>query len=297
MNDIIPILTVTGSDSTSVSGVQADIKTISALGGVAVSAITSITVQNTLGIQEFFDVPPAVVSGQIEAVVNDVQPQVVKIGMIRSVEVLNVIIDMLVKYHPRHTIYVPIIYSTAGERLMSDDVVVQVRQRLIPLCTLVIDDRHAAHGESNAYASAVAVWLNQGSTVSEAQAKAEHYVRSLRPQSIWMQGRSGELYNEFLQAIDHYATTNSDVAFYANCLNVSPRYLAQVCRKMGKKSPKQIIDELLVARIADALLQTSKNVQELAYDFGFSSQAHFAKFFKKQKGQTPSEYRRKNTDK
>lgn len=292
MSDMTPILTVTGSDSTSVSGVQADIKTISALGGVAVSAITSITVQNTLGIQEFFDVPPAVVSGQIEAVVNDVQPQVVKIGMIRSVEVLNVIIDMLVRYHPRHIIYVPIIYSSAGERLMSDEVALQVRSRLVPLCTLIIDDRHTAHGESNAYASAVAVWLNQGCTVDESQTRADDYVRSLRPQSIWMQGRSGELYNEFLQAVADHATTNSDVAYYASCLNVSPRYLAQVCRKMGEKSPKQIIDEHLTARIAEALLQTGKNVQELAYDFGFSSQAHFAKFFKKQKGLTPSQYRR-----
>ena len=78
------VLTITGSDSTSGSGVQADIKTISALGGYAVSVITSITVQNTIGIQDFYNIPPEVISGQIEAIVNDVQPQVVKIGMIRS---------------------------------------------------------------------------------------------------------------------------------------------------------------------------------------------------------------------
>ena len=61
------ILTITGSDSTGGSGVQADIRTIAELGGYAVSAITSITVQNTLGIQEFFDIPAEIVSGQIEA--------------------------------------------------------------------------------------------------------------------------------------------------------------------------------------------------------------------------------------
>lgn len=292
MNDPTPILTVTGSDSTSASGVQADIKTISALGGMAVSAITSITVQNTLGIQEFFDVPASVVSGQIEAVVNDVQPQVVKIGMIRSVEVLDVVVDMLVKYHPRHTLYVPIIYSSRGERLMTDDVVAQVRRRLIPLCTLVIDERHSVHGESNAYASAVAVHLNNGCTIAEAEQRAEDYMRTLRPQAVWMEGRSGEIYSEFLRSVEQGVDTNSDVAYYANCLNVSARYLAQVCRKMGGRSPKQIIDDALTERLSRALCSTTKTVQELAFEYGFSSQAHFAKFFKKQSGMTPSQYRR-----
>lgn len=292
MNDKSPILTISGSDSTGTSGIQADIKTIAALNGLAVSAITSLTVQNTLGIQEFFDVPPSVVKGQIEAVVNDVQPQVVKIGMIRSIGVLDAIIDMMAKYPPRHIIYVPILYSSRGERLMSDTVAEAVKQHLLPLCTLIIDDRHSAHGEINAYASAIAVGLNQGLSIEDARAQAVDYMRSLRPQSIWIKGRSGELYNDFLQTLALHATTNSDVAFYANSLNVSPRYLAQVCRKMGEKSPKQIIDEYLVEKIADALLQSTKNVQELAFDFGFSSQAHFAKFFKKQKGLTPSQFRR-----
>ena len=89
MKTNIPILTITGSDSTGGSGVQADIKTISALGGYALSAITAITVQNTLGIQEFFNLPDNIVAGQIEAIINDIQPEVVKIGMIRSVGTLN----------------------------------------------------------------------------------------------------------------------------------------------------------------------------------------------------------------
>ena len=66
-----PILTITGSDSTGGSGVQADIKTISELGGYALSAITSITVQTTLGIQQFYDIPATIVERQIDAVMND----------------------------------------------------------------------------------------------------------------------------------------------------------------------------------------------------------------------------------
>ena len=104
---MLPILTITGSDSTGGSGVQADIKTISELGGYAVSAITSITVQNTLGIQEFFDIPAEIVSGQIEAIMNDMQPRIVKVGMIRKVETLNVLIDALTKYRPTSSMPLP----------------------------------------------------------------------------------------------------------------------------------------------------------------------------------------------
>ena len=71
------ILTITGSDGTGGSGVQADIQLIHELGGTAASVITSITVQNTLGIQEFHDLPVAVVRQQVEAIINDLEPQVV----------------------------------------------------------------------------------------------------------------------------------------------------------------------------------------------------------------------------
>ena len=102
-------------------------RTISELGGYAVSAITSITVQNTLGIQEFFVIPAVIVSGQIEAIMNDVQPDIVKIGMIRRVETLNVVIDALTKYRPTHIIYAPAIWSSQGEALMTEEVVSQTK--------------------------------------------------------------------------------------------------------------------------------------------------------------------------
>ena len=138
MRELQPILTITGSDSTGGSGVQADIKTISELGGYAVSAITSITVQNTLGIQEFFDVPAEIVSGQIEAIMNDIQPSVVKVGMIRKVETLDVIIDALTKYRPDYIVYAPAIWSSNGDALMTEDVVSQIKYRLLPLCSAVV---------------------------------------------------------------------------------------------------------------------------------------------------------------
>ena len=115
-NRLKTILTITGSDSTGGSGVQADIRTIAALGGYAVSAVTSVTVQNTLGIQAFYDLPAEIVRGQIEAIINDMQPDTVKVGMIRTIETLAVVVDALLKYCPHHIIYDPIVTASNGDR-------------------------------------------------------------------------------------------------------------------------------------------------------------------------------------
>lgn len=288
------ILTITGSDGTGLSGVQADMKTITALGGYALSAITCITVQNTLGIQEFYNLPAAVVRSQIEAVVNDIEPQVIKVGMIRSVETLDVIIDAILRYRPRFVVYAPASVSAKGERLMGEDVLTQVKRRLIPLCTLVAPQQHTLHGAQNAFCSAVAVYLSQGFSIEEAQERAARFTKGLMARTAEPKGRSMTLYQDFVKAVESHAKTNSDVAFYADCLNVSPRYLSQICRKLGEKTPKQIIDAALLACIQKELSLTSHTFQEIAYGCGFSSQAHFSKFFKKLTGMTPSEFRRQN---
>ena len=293
VNETRPILTITGSDSTSGSGVQADIKTISELGGYAVTAITSITVQTTLGIQEFFDIPAEIVSGQIDAVMNDVQPEVVKIGLIRSREVLEVVIRAIEKYRPRHVIYDPIVLSSRGDALVADDVAQQIRQRLLPLCTLVIgESRGQAHGLANRYASAVAVYLSKGETAEQAQALARTYINTRIVRASDLQGRASELYNEFLGSVGEHFRQNSDVHYYADCLNVSPRYLAQVTRRISGKAPKTIIDEYLIREIELQLNTTDRTVQEIAYNCGFSSQAHLTKFFKKVKGVSPTAFRK-----
>lgn len=293
MNSIRPILTITGSDSTGGSGVQADIELISSLGGYAVSAITSITVQNTLGIQAFFDVPAEIISGQIEAVINDVQPTVVKVGMIRTVEAVEVIVDALSKYHPEYVIYDPIVYSTKGERLMDEDVVERVQERLVPLCSLVINQRLSSHGMRNAFSSAIATFLSQGESMEVAIARAKDFVNARMARHERLQGRANELYREFMEILAGHCRKNSDVAFYASSLNVSARYLGQVTRKIAGKTPKNLIDEYLVEEVEKQLATTEMTVQEVAYAFGFSSQAHFTKFFKKMKGITPSQYRKK----
>ena len=105
----ICVLSITGSDSTGGSGVQADIWAMASLGTRTATAITSITVQSTLGIQSFFDLPASVVSGQMEAIFNDEEPSVVKIGMLRRPDVVEAVADMLRRYRPKHIIYDPVV--------------------------------------------------------------------------------------------------------------------------------------------------------------------------------------------
>lgn len=321
MKTIQPILTITGSDSTGGSGVQADIRTISELGGYAVSAITSITVQNTLGIQAFFDVPAEIVSGQIEAIMNDIQPSIVKVGMIRRVETLEVVIDALTKYRPDYIIYAPAIWSSNGDALMTEDVVSQIRYRLLPLCSVVVArkkendiilqdtkllrmaegngmqvfllDNANSHGLTNRFSSALAVYLNQGKKMEDALAMAQDFINVELTRESNLQGRSSELYNQFISQVNNFCRTYSDVHFYADQLNVSSRYLAQVTRRISCKTPKAIIDEYIVKEIERELSTTTHTVQEIANTFGFSSQAHLTKFFKKMNGTTPSLYRKK----
>jgi hydroxymethylpyrimidine/phosphomethylpyrimidine kinase len=333
MNKNKPILTITGSDSTGGSGVQADIRMISALGCFAVSAITSITVQNTLGIQEFFDIPSNIVLGQIEAIINDIEPSIVKIGMIRSVGVLNAICDALTKYKTKQIIYDPIVYSSKGEELMTEEVVAQIKHQLLPLCSLVIirkadaeyilntkinsiDDKYMAierlknygssqvllldecintfniHGESNSMSSAIAAYLSKGEPYDKAISLAKSYINQQIVRSTDLTGRASELYTDFIDCVATKYRTNSDVKYYADSLNVSSRYLAQVCKQISGNAPKTIIDDYLMKELEVQLRTTDKTIQEIAYEFGFSSQAHFTKFFKKLKHITPSEFRK-----
>ncbi|MCH3993590.1 MAG: hydroxymethylpyrimidine/phosphomethylpyrimidine kinase [Prevotella sp.] len=306
------ILTITGSDSTGGSGVQADIKTISALGGYALSAITSITVQNTLGIQAFYDVPSEIVRGQMEAIIDDMQPDVVKVGMIRNLNTLQAIVEELMQYRPKYILYDPIIYSSNGDQLMSDALIFKIRQLLIPLCSIVILhkheselilgkdsnahvlylDDHLMHGQTNTFSSAIAVYLSKGLSEQDAIREAHSYINLQISRAKGPQSRSTELYNEFIDTVTRHFHTNSDVAFYANCLNVSSRYLAQVTHRISGKSPKGIIDKMVTDAVETELKTTNKNVQEIAYDFHFHSQAHFSKFFKKQTGMTPGDFRK-----
>ena len=291
------ILTITGSDGSGGSGLQADIRCISELGGKVTSAITSITVQNTLGIQEFYDLPVTTVRTQIEAILNDLQPQVVKIGLLRRSDVVQMVAELMRKYRPKYIVYAPVLHSTRGDLLVEPQVYHTIQELLIPLCTIVLEpsDLPAGirqHGHANQLAAALAYYLSSGESVNEAMLHARSYV-SMKPKGYTEDNsRSGELYNLFLDAIDRFYHHYCDVAFYAEQLGVSPRYLGQVTRSIAHRSPKAMIDERITSEITTLLTSTNKPLKEIATLLGFSSQAHLSRYYKKQKGVAPSQVRK-----
>jgi len=132
-------LTIAGSDSCGGAGIQADIKTMSALGVYAASAITAITVQNTKGVYGIQNVEPEIVKGQIEAVMEDIHPDAIKIGMVNDCDTIRAIAETLKKYQEsfQHLVIDPVMVSTSGSRLMQEDALDVFITELLPLATLL----------------------------------------------------------------------------------------------------------------------------------------------------------------
>lgn len=131
------VLTIAGSDSGGGAGIQADIKAISAMGCYAASAITAVTVQNTLGVQAVHPVPLDILEGQIEAVLSDIGTDAIKIGMLHSADVVNLVADMLEKYRIKNVVLDPVMVSTSGHRLIEENAVEVIKARLIPLARVI----------------------------------------------------------------------------------------------------------------------------------------------------------------
>ena len=131
------VLTIAGSDSGGGAGIQADIKTISANGCFAASAITAVTVQNTLGVQAVHPVPLVILEGQIDAVLSDIGADAVKIGMLHSAEVVKIVADKIKKYEIKEVVLDPVMVSTSGHRLIEESAVEVIKKELLPLARVV----------------------------------------------------------------------------------------------------------------------------------------------------------------
>ena len=138
------VLTIAGSDPSGGAGIQADIKAITALGGYAASAITALTVQNTLGVKEIFPIPARIVSEQIKAVMEDIEPQAIKIGMVKDAEIVKCIAQSIREYAPPFVVFDTVMVSTSGHRLIDEDIMECIEKTLIPLASLITPNLHEA---------------------------------------------------------------------------------------------------------------------------------------------------------
>ncbi len=137
MSEIRTALTIAGSDSSGGAGIQADIKTMMANGVYAMSAITALTAQNTMGVTGIMEVPPEFLAKQLDAVFTDIIPDAVKIGMVASGELIEVIADKLVQYQAQNIVVDPVMVATSGSRLISEEAVAVLEQCLLPLAMVI----------------------------------------------------------------------------------------------------------------------------------------------------------------
>ena len=130
-------LTIAGSDSCGGAGIQADIKTMTANGVYAMSAITALTAQNTTGVTDILESTPHFLAEQLDAVFTDITPDAVKIGMVSSAELIETIAAKLKQYGAKHIVVDPVMVATSGSKLLRDDAVSALCANLLPMAEVL----------------------------------------------------------------------------------------------------------------------------------------------------------------
>lgn len=130
-------LTVAGSDCSGGAGIQADIKTMTMNGVYAMSAITALTAQNTLGVTSIMEVTPLFLREQLEAIFNDIPPDSIKIGMVSSSGLILEIAGCLKRYNAKNVVVDPVMVATSGARLIKEDALEVLKKELLPLSTVI----------------------------------------------------------------------------------------------------------------------------------------------------------------
>jgi hydroxymethylpyrimidine/phosphomethylpyrimidine kinase len=175
---IANVLTIAGSDSGGGAGIQADLKTFSALGTYGASVVTALTAQNTRAVTAIHDVPPAFVAAQLDAVFDDIEFAAVKIGMLSSPAVIEAVSDGLRRHGARRIVLDPVMVAKSGDRLLREDAVSALKELLLPLATVITPNLPEA-----------AVLLD-GEAVRDAagMTAAAAALRGLGPQAVLLKG-------------------------------------------------------------------------------------------------------------
>ncbi len=343
----VPILSINGSDSTGQAGIGADIQTIAALGGYAVSAVSCVG---------DYSLPSDTVLKQVWDIISTLHPKAIKVGLVTDSETVRRLRDEVIAC--RRLVVAPGIFDADCKPMVSDDVVEATKRHLVPEALLLMlrcrdaekmlgisirtdDDMLEAarllhemgaewvllrgahhikgrliallygqnktrffssyntegwqkHGVAGALSAAITTRLGMGDDVPTAVRNAHDFIHSqvvyAKPDETG--GRSIDIYNRFVSLVAEHYRTAHDVAFYADRLCITTRYLSGVTDKVVGKSPKQIIADYIMSEAKTFLDTTCLTIQEIADRLGFSSQVLFCKFFKSQEKTSPSNYRK-----
>lgn len=131
------VLTIAGFDGSGGAGIQADIKTFSALGCYATSVLTALPVQNTMGVQKIYPISMEAVADQIEAVLDDIFPDAIKIGMVHTPQLVETIVNTLAKYPKTPIVFDPVMVATSGHRLIEEETIQTIVEKLFPIADII----------------------------------------------------------------------------------------------------------------------------------------------------------------
>ena len=131
------VLIIAGSDSSGGAGIQADIKTVTALGSYAMTAVTAVTCQNTKGVKAITSIPAKNVKKQITMVLDDIGANAIKIGMLHNTGIIKCVHKILKKYKAKNIVLDPVMISKGGSRLVNSNSVKYLKKLLLPLCNVV----------------------------------------------------------------------------------------------------------------------------------------------------------------
>ncbi len=140
------VLTIAGSDSSGGAGIQADIKTMTVNGVYAMSAITALTAQNTMGVMAIQEVTPEFLKQQIDSVFEDIRPDAVKIGMVSSTKLIDVIAERLLFYKAKNIVVDPVMVATSGSRLMEAGAAIEKLMKIADIITPNLPEAQAITG-------------------------------------------------------------------------------------------------------------------------------------------------------
>ncbi|MCT2406987.1 bifunctional hydroxymethylpyrimidine kinase/phosphomethylpyrimidine kinase [Chryseobacterium antibioticum] len=131
------VLTIAGFDGSGGAGIQADIKTASALGCFSTSVLTALPVQNTQGVRKIYPIPVEAVADQIEAILDDIFPDAIKIGMVHTPKLVETIVSTLGKYKKIPLVFDPVMVATSGHRLIEDDTIAAITEQLFSIADVI----------------------------------------------------------------------------------------------------------------------------------------------------------------
>lgn len=166
------VLTIAGTDPSGGAGIQADLKTFSALGCYGMSVITALVAQNTTGVRGIHNVSAQFVEQQLDAVMEDIRPNAIKIGMVHTSQLVEVIAATLKKYPDIPVVFDPVMVATSGDKLIEDATIAVIVSQLFPLVTLITPNMDEASLLSNMPIETVSQMQQAGEVISATGCKA-----------------------------------------------------------------------------------------------------------------------------